>query len=80
MYKSEKEVRYSTDIRPLFRDSDIAAMAAFGPFDLGKYDDVVAHHEAIQERLRDGSMPCDGAWPEAQILLYEQWVAQGMLE
>jgi len=36
-------------------------------FDLWSHDDVSRHAEAILARLRDGSMPCDGAWPPAQV-------------
>ena len=31
----------------------------------------------ILERLRDGSMPCDGAWDDARIALFQQWVDGG---
>jgi hypothetical protein len=73
-------LRFTTDIRPLFRESDITAMRAFGSFDLGRHADVVEHHESIRERLRDGSMPCDAPWPEPQIKKFEDWIVQGMLE
>jgi hypothetical protein len=33
-------------------------------FDLWAYDDVKANAKAVLDRLEDGSMPCDGAWPE----------------
>ena len=32
-------------------------------FDLWSYADVVAHAEPIAQQLREGTMPCDGAWP-----------------
>ena len=32
-------------------------------FDLWYYADVQTHAAAIAERLKNGSMPCDGAWP-----------------
>jgi hypothetical protein len=46
-------------------------------FDLWSHDDVSQHAGAILARLRDGSMPCDGAWPEAQVELFERWVDSG---
>jgi hypothetical protein len=69
------EVRFELDIRPLFRESDRTSMRR--AFDLWSYDDVVAHGQAIAERLKDGSMPCDGAWPSGQVSLFERWLAQG---
>ena len=57
--------RFETEIKPLFRERDREAMQF--RFDLWSYDDVSQHAEAILTRLRDGTMPCDGAWPPAQI-------------
>jgi hypothetical protein len=44
-------------------------------FDLWSYDDVARCGDAILARLRDGSMPCDGAWSEEQVARFEEWVA-----
>jgi hypothetical protein len=44
-------------------------------FDLWSYDDVARWSDAILARLRDGSMPCDGAWSEEQVARFEEWVA-----
>ena len=41
---------------------------------------VAGHGDAILARLRDGSMPCDGAWPVAQIDLFQRWVESGMAQ
>jgi hypothetical protein len=68
-------VGFESDIRPLFRESDRTAMSR--AFDLWSYEDVVAHGEAIAGRLRDGSMPCDRAWPSGQVSLFERWLQQG---
>lgn len=67
---------FADDIRPLFRDKDVAEMSKF--FDLRSYDDVCAHAEAILDRLELGNMPCDGMWPEAQVDLFREWIEQGM--
>jgi hypothetical protein len=72
-------VSYATDIRPLFRDRDVQAMKQFGAFDLSVHEDVVANADGILERLRDGSMPCNGAWPTEQIDRFSQWIADGKL-
>ena len=47
-------------------------------FDLGSYDDVRAHADGIMARLADGSMPCDGAWPEQKIDVFGRWAQAGM--
>jgi hypothetical protein len=49
-------------------------------FDLWAYDDVVANGDAIAERLADGSMPCDGAWPPERIDLFRRWLDKGSPE
>ena len=46
-------------------------------FDLWAYTDVSEHAGAILARLRAGTMPCDGAWPEAQIEVFRRWVETG---
>jgi len=63
---------FEANIKPMFRESDREAMQRH--FDLWSYNDVSAHAEAILVRLRDGSMPCDGAWPAARITLFQDWV------
>jgi hypothetical protein len=48
-------------------------------FDVGSYGDVSDHADRILERLRSGSMPCDGAWPPQQVEVFERWVSGGKL-
>lgn len=66
---------FETDIKPLFREIDRQSMLRH--FDLWSYDDVSRHAEAILVRLRDGTMPCDGSWPEAQVGLFQRWTENG---
>ena len=66
---------YADDIKPLFRERDRGAMLSH--FDLWSFDDVVQHKDAILEQVADGSMPCDGPWPAAQVELFRSWVAAG---
>ena len=68
---------YETDVKPLFRERDRESMQF--AFDLWSYDDVNRNADAILSRLRSGSMPCDGAWPEAQIDLFARWIEEGKL-
>jgi hypothetical protein len=63
------------DIQPLFRDEDVEAMRY--AFDLGDHEQVRNNAQAIYERLADGSMPCDAAWPADQIALFRRWVDEG---
>ena len=71
-------VSFAQDIRPLFREQDVAAMKDIAGFDLSNYADVRADAPAIYDRLADGSMPCDTAWPEEQIARFKQWLDSGM--
>jgi hypothetical protein len=71
-------VGFETHIRPLFRERDRQAMQS--RFDLWSHDDVSRHADVILVRLRDGTMPCDGSWPPAQIELFARWVAGGRRE
>jgi hypothetical protein len=75
MSATPQPVSFDHDIKPLFRDRDHSAMKFF--VDLWSYDDVSRESDAILERLRDGSMPCDGAWDENQIARFQQWIDEG---
>lgn len=69
---------FAKDIRPLFRDDpDVAAMKDFG-IDLSSYDDVKTHAKSIHATLVEGRMPCDGAWPEDHVNLFQKWMDEGM--
>jgi hypothetical protein len=71
-------VSFAHDIRPLFRDSpDVESMKEYG-IDLSSYEDVKARARAIFASLEDGTMPCDGRWPAAQIKLFKEWMEEGM--
>ena len=70
---------FATDIRPLFRDTpDVKAMKDMG-LDLSSYEDVRAQAQAIFSRLEDGSMPCDGPWPEDRVARFKRWMDEGMV-
>jgi hypothetical protein len=66
---------FETDVNPMFRESDRRSMEF--AFDLWSHADVSEHADDILARLQEGSMPCDGAWPQAQIDRFERWVAGG---
>jgi hypothetical protein len=69
-------ISFQEHIKPLFRDSDRESMEF--AFDLWSHEEVVENSELILERLRDGTMPCDGAWPDAQIRVFQAWIEAGM--
>ena len=71
----EEAVAYGRDIRPLFREKDVSSMSF--AFDLRSYDDVRTNANGILAKLSDGSMPCDGAWPEEKVELFRNWVDAG---
>jgi hypothetical protein len=66
---------FATDIRPLFRDSDVKEMSF--AFDLSSYDDVREHAEDIHQRLADGTMPCDKPWPPENVERFRAWMDEG---
>jgi hypothetical protein len=74
----DQAVGFTEHIKPLFRASDREAMK--WAFDLATYADVTTNAGAILQRLRAGSMPCDGPWPPARIDVFQRWVDGGMPE
>lgn len=71
----DEPVSYERHVRGLFRPRDRGSMRS--TFDLWSHDDVATHAEAILARLRDGSMPCDGAWPADRLAVLERWIEEG---
>ena len=53
-------------------------MLGVAKFDLWKRDDVAEYSQDILNRLDDGSMPCDQAWPDEQVAIFRRWVEAGM--
>ncbi|MCG3142097.1 MAG: hypothetical protein HDKAJFGB_03476 [Anaerolineae bacterium] len=70
---------FAHDIRPLFRDQDIACMTPYG-FDLSQLSDVRMNAALIYERLAEKTMPQDGAWSDENIAKFKQWLDDGMAE
>jgi CDGSH-type Zn-finger protein/truncated hemoglobin YjbI len=71
----DEAVSFGTHIRPLFRERDRQSMSF--AFDQRSADDDRVHAAGVLERLRDGSMPCDGAWPEDRIAVFARWAESG---
>ena len=68
-------VGFEAHIRPLFRERDRTSMRF--AFDLWSRDDVREHAAEILQRLRDGTMPCDGAWPQSWTDVFARWAQSG---
>ena len=69
---------FEAAIKPLFRERDRNSM--LNRFDLWSYDDVSLHADRILARLREGTMPCDSAWPSQRVDLFQQWSENGKPE
>jgi CDGSH-type Zn-finger protein/truncated hemoglobin YjbI len=72
---ADETVSFATHVKPLFRESDRKSMSF--AFDLWSLEDVRTHGTGILGRLRDGSMPCDGAWPAEKIDVFARWLDTG---
>jgi truncated hemoglobin YjbI len=69
-------ISFEQHIKPLFRERDRKSMKF--AFDLWSHDDVRSNAEAILERVKAGTMPCDGTWPQEWVELLERWTQTGM--
>ncbi len=74
----DEALTFGAHIKPLFRARDRDSMRF--AFDLWSYGDVSTHADAILERLKAGTMPCDGAWPPERIDVLQRWIAAGAAE
>jgi hypothetical protein len=72
---TNEPMSFEQHIKPLFREGDRQSMK--WAFDLWSHDDVAGNSDAILERLRDGTMPCDGAWSDEEIALFQAWIEAG---
>ncbi len=72
----DEPVRFEEHIKPLFRQRDRQSMKF--AFDLWAYEDVSGNAAAILERVRNATMPCDGAWPLEKVETFERWTTAGM--
>ncbi len=73
---ADEPVGFERHIKPLFRPRDRQSMKF--AFDLWAVDQVKDNADAILERLRNGSMPCDGGWSPEKLDVFERWVRSGM--
>jgi truncated hemoglobin YjbI len=71
----DEPLGFEQHVKPLFRERDRKSMRF--AFDLWAYDDVAAQADAILQRLEDGTMPCDGAWPAERVAVFRRWIEAG---
>ena len=71
----QEPVRFEAHIRPLFRERDRTSMRF--AFDLWSRDGVERHAAEILQRLRNGTMPCDAAWPRSWTEVFARWAESG---
>jgi len=69
-------VSFAAHIKPLFRKKDRDSMSF--ALDLWSYEDVKAAADDILERVRNGSMPCDGGWPTERVDVFSRWTTTHM--
>jgi hypothetical protein len=72
----DEPVTFDEHIKSFFRSRDRQSMKF--AFDLWSYNDVKAHAREILEQVRNGSMPCDGAWAPEKVEAFTRWVDTGM--
>ena len=75
---SGERVTFTEHVKGLFRERDRKSMQF--AFDLWSFADASAHADAILERLRNGTMPCDGPWPQEKVDVFARWIAGGKPE
>jgi hypothetical protein len=76
MGEEQAAVSFENDVKPLFREKDRSRME--WAFDLWDYSAVKENADGILERLQEGDMPCDEAWPKEQIDRFRDWKEGGM--
>lgn len=82
-------ISYRTDILPLFRDRDITCMAGMdvwlddysylgSPAGNSEYPSFANANHVLARLKGEGGrrMPPDGAWPSAQIEIFERWISE----
>jgi CDGSH-type Zn-finger protein len=71
----DEPVSFASHVKPMFRAEDRQSMLF--AFDLWSYDDVRTHAADVLERVANGTMPCDGAWPSQQVQAFRRWTETG---
>lgn len=71
-------LRFATDIRPLFRDGDVACMKHGGVLlDDAAWMCVPANAQAVYGAVSGGKMPPDAAWAKERVATFKAWMDAG---
>jgi CDGSH-type Zn-finger protein/truncated hemoglobin YjbI len=71
----DEPVSFARHIKPMFRAKDRQSMLF--ALDLWSYDAVRTNASDVLARVANGSMPCDGSWPDAQVQVFRRWTETG---
>jgi CDGSH-type Zn-finger protein/truncated hemoglobin YjbI len=71
----DEPLSFAQHIKPLFREKDRTSMSFV--FDLWSYADVSVNAAAILDRVRNGTMPCDGSWAAEKVAVFQRWTESG---
>ena len=70
---------YGHDIRPLFRDKDIACMVPRGKLlSDSTWMCTPGNAEQVFNAVSIGRMPPDARWPPDRVALFKQWMVEGL--
>jgi hypothetical protein len=69
---------FAKDIKPLFREKDVAAMTFM--LNLHDYEDVKENADDVLEAVQAGSMPCDESWPADRVDVFRTWMSEDFPE
>jgi hypothetical protein len=69
---------FAADIRPLFRDGDVACMKNAGvALDDPAWMCVAANAQSVYHAVSGGAMPPDKPWPADRVALFKTWMDAG---
>jgi hypothetical protein len=76
--EAEMALTFAADIRPLFREGDVACMKNGGvALDDAAWMCVPANAQSVYHAVAGGSMPPDEPWPADRVALFKSWMDAG---
>jgi hypothetical protein len=69
---------FATDIRPMFRDGDVACMKHAGiALDEAAWMCVPANAQLVYGAVAAGKMPPDAPWGSERVAVFKEWMEAG---
>jgi len=69
---------FATDIRPMFRDGDVACMKPAGiALDEAAWMCVAAYAQLVYGAVAAGKMPPDAPWGSEKVAVFKEWMEAG---